>query len=120
MRSKALASALSVMALASMSIGATMSAAPAHACVPGEDVNILCSNEQALVDDLAVAGITPVKNPRTSVNLAWRICGELYGGTPYDVEVQKVYRDNRLHLHQAQAIVSATVRNLCPQYNQYQ
>jgi Protein of unknown function (DUF732) len=116
---QALASAFTAMMVALMSIGMTIGAAPAYACAPGEDVDILCSNEQGLVDDLAVAGITPVNNPRTSVNLAWRICGELYGGTPYDVEVQKVYRDNRLHLHQAQAIVAATVRNLCPQYNQY-
>ena len=119
MTSKPLTSALAAVTLAFMSIGTTLSAAPAHACALGEDINILCSNEQALVDDLAVAGITPVRNPRASVNLAWRICGELYGGTPYDVEVQKVYRDNRLHLYEAQAIVSATVRNLCPQYNQY-
>ncbi|MFI5508966.1 DUF732 domain-containing protein [Mycobacterium sp. NPDC051804] len=90
-----------------------MSAAPASACTDSDDVNILCSNEQAFVDELAAAGITPTDNPRRSVGLAWRICGELYGGTPYDVEVQKVYRDNPLHLNQAQAIVRAAVRHLC-------
>jgi hypothetical protein len=89
-------------------------APPAHACVPGEDVNILCANEQQLVNELAAAGLTPAQGPRQTLGLTWKICGDLWNGEPYDVAVQKVYRDNRINLAQAQAIVAATVRNLCP------
>ena len=90
-----------------------VTASPALACTHEDDVNILCSNEQAFVDSLAAAGITPTGEPRRSVNLAWRICGELASGRPYDVEVQKVYRDNSLHLNQAQTIVASAVQHLC-------
>ncbi|WP_082977493.1 DUF732 domain-containing protein [Mycolicibacter heraklionensis] len=99
--------------LVAIVLGTLATAFPAYACADGDDVNVLCSNEQAFVDELAAAGIRPTGEPRRSVGLAWRICGELASGTPYDVEVQKVYRDNGLHLNQAQSIVAAAVRHLC-------
>jgi Protein of unknown function (DUF732) len=100
-------------AAGALAVGGIALAPPALACTASDDVNILCSNEQAFVDELAGVGIKPKDNARRSVNLAWRICGELASGTGYDVEVQKVYRDNSLHLNEAQAIVAAAVRHLC-------
>lgn len=92
---------------------------PAYACNPGEDVNILCSNEQAFVDGLATVGVTPTQTPKILVNLGWQVCGQLYRGTGYDLVVQNVYRENPVHIDQAHAIVSTAIRTLCPAARDY-
>lgn len=97
-----------------MSIGAVVAASPAHACSPDEDVNILCSNEQAFVNDLAAAGLTPTQTPRAMVNQGWKLCGQLYNGASRSYVVQRVYASASMSLDQAQAIVAAAQNDLCP------
>jgi hypothetical protein len=47
-----------VAAVTSMSVGAVVAASPAYACGLDEDINILCSNEQAFINDLAAVGVS--------------------------------------------------------------
>ncbi|MCF6391036.1 DUF732 domain-containing protein [Mycobacterium sp. MBM] len=99
--------------LVAMSIAAVSAAAPASACTHADDVNVLCSNEQAFVNDLATVGVTPTRTPRIMVNQGNTLCGQLASGVPRDVLVQKVYGGAAMRLDQAQAIVAAAVDHLC-------
>lgn len=99
--------------LAVLPVGAIVASAPAYACTDSDDVNVLCSNEQAFIDDLARAGVTPTQTPRIMVNRGNQLCGQLASGVPRDVVVQKVYGGAALRLSEAQAIVTAAVDHLC-------
>jgi hypothetical protein len=99
--------------LVALPVGAIVAAAPAHACTPDDDVNILCANEQAFVDELAAVGVTPTGTPRRMVNQGQTICGQLFSGASRSYVVQKVYGGAAMHLYQAEAIVSAAEQHLC-------
>ena len=88
----------------------------AWACVPGESVEILCSNEQQFVNALAAQGITPTaKGARALVNMGWAVCGDLSNGRSFDVEWNRIYASNPgLNPSQSQAFVNAATANLCP------
>ncbi|TRW81248.1 DUF732 domain-containing protein [Mycolicibacterium sp. 018/SC-01/001] len=92
---------------------AIVAASPASACTDSDDVNALCSNEQAFMKDLAAVGIVPTSTPRVMVNRGNQLCGDMYRGVPRSVVVQQVYGGTSMHLNQAQAIVAAAERYLC-------
>lgn len=100
--------------LFAMPLGAVIAAAPANACTDSDDVNILCSNEQLFVDDLAAVGIVPTDTPRRMVNRGQLVCGQLASNIPRSVVVQKVYGSAAMRLNQAEAIVAAAQQHLCP------
>lgn len=99
--------------LFALPVGAMIAAAPVHACTDSDDVNTLCSNEQAFVNDLAKVGVTPTKTPRIMVNQGQQLCGQIGSGVPRDVVIQKVYGGAAMRLDQAQAIVAAAINHLC-------
>jgi len=99
--------------LAAIPAIAVLTAAPALACTHNDDVNTLCSNEQAFVNDLAKVGITPTGTPRRMLNDGQAVCGQLYSGVSRSFVVQKVYGSASMSLFQAQAIVAAAEDHLC-------
>ena len=94
-------------------VAALQMAAPAQACTDSDDVNTLCSNEQAFVNDLVAVGITATSTPRVMVSRGNQLCGEMYRGVPRSVVIQQVYGGTAMRLNQAQAIVAAAERHLC-------
>lgn len=102
-----------VATFAALPLGAVIFAAPAFACTDTDDVNILCTNEQAFVNDLANVGVTPTQTPRIMVNQGQGLCGQLASGASRSYVVQKVYGGTSMSLRQAQAIVAAAENHLC-------
>lgn len=99
--------------LLALPMGSVMLAAPAYACTDNDDVNVLCSNEQAFMNDLAAVGIVPTQTPRIMVNRAQGLCGQLASGASRSYVVQKVYGGAAMRLDQAQAIVASAENHLC-------
>ncbi|MBE1552253.1 hypothetical protein GGC64_006340 [Mycobacterium sp. OAS707] len=99
--------------LVTMPVGALIAAPLAHACTDSDDVNTLCVNEQAFVNDLAAVGITPTDSPRVMVNRGQTLCGQLASGTSRSVVIQRVYGGTPMSIDQARAIVAAAENHLC-------
>ena len=88
----------------------------AWACGVNESPDILCSNEQQFVNDLAARGINPTQPPRGLATLGWKVCGDLYRGRSQDVEANRVYAYNPdLRNDGARAVVTVAVADLCPE-----
>lgn len=102
-----------IASLAVLPVGAVIAAAPAYACTADDDVNVLCSNEQAFINDLAAVGVTPTQTPRIMVNRGQGLCGQLASGASRSYVVQLVYASAAMSLDQARAIVAAAENHLC-------
>lgn len=120
-------SLLVVAVTALVSAGLSIETAPrALACIPGEDINILCSNEQNYINALAALGITPKSTPKNLVNSGHQFCGHLVdaahrypsqdaGPGIKDGLASMIMRNNRgFTWAQARGWVQAAVDNLCP------
>lgn len=105
-------------------LGTTL-ASPAMACGAGEDINILCPNEQRYLDELAAIGITPKTTPRELANTGSKICGYLInaylqhpsptagGGLKNGVASTMLTGNPEITWDQAQEWVQAAVDNMC-------
>ncbi len=102
-----------VVTIAILPVVAVVVSGPARACTNDDDVNNLCSNEQAFIDELAAVGMVPTNTPRFAVNQGVKICGDVYRGTPRSVIIQQVYGGTQMRLEQAKAIVAAAENHLC-------
>jgi len=88
----------------------------AWACSANESPDILCSNEQQLVNALAAQGINATQSPHAAANLGWSICGGLQSGRSQDVEANRVYAYNTgVGGDGPRTVVSVAVADLCPQ-----
>jgi hypothetical protein len=88
----------------------------AWACGVNESPDLLCSNEQQFVNDLAAHGISSTQSPRRIANLGWQICGDIQQGRSPDVEANRVYAYNTdLGGDGAHTVVTVAVADLCPQ-----
>ena len=87
----------------------------AWACSFNESSDILCSNEQQFVNDLAAQGINATQSSRGLANLGWQICGDLNQGRSQYVEANRVYAYNTgLGRDGSRTVVAVAVANPCP------
>lgn len=98
-----------------IALGISISAPEAHACCSHQDPNVLNSNEQKFINDMALYGIGPTNSARQLANEGWVVCGVLIRheltrrGAAYQIEA-----NSDLSLYQASQYVNLAVEDLCP------